>query len=268
MNRLRKNRIGAWPFFVWLLAVAHLSCRIGVEDPAKANPPAAGTPSPANGAQDVKTLNLLLAWHYPALAGKSGIRYDIFLTKTNPPQTVLVRDYKDTTYTVATLDPGVTYYWRVDYLEGSALKTGPVWSFTTTSKVNRKPVFTGLKDTTIQEGQLLQWTLSAPDPDGDSVSYSMVGPQGATLTGKSFAWTPTSSQSGRHQIRFVARDNGVPALSDTANIAVTVVGVNHAPVMQALRDTAVNEGPYFASVHLRKGNRLVHSAVTRIWVGE
>jgi hypothetical protein len=227
-----------------LSAFLFISCRIDATDPrapAKGQTQA-GACTPANGATGVKPPGVALSWDFPDAAGKSGVAYDVYFGKANPPRTVLVRNYRQTGYSVAGLDPGATYYWEVNYLDSNTLVTGPIWSFTTTSQVNRKPVFTALADTAVNAGASLHLSLSAADPDGDSVTFSMQGFQGATLSGGSFDWTPGLDQAGKHQIRFIARDNGTPPLSDTLDIEVTVSRVGRAPSLQQPADVSVDEG--------------------------
>jgi hypothetical protein len=208
----------------WLLS----ACRIDATDPrAPGNgQTTSGVCTPANGATGVKFSGLTLSWDLPEVAGKSGVRYDVFLGKTNPPRNVLERDYQQTSRSVTALDPGVTYYWEVDYLDGSTLVTGPAWSFTTASVVqNRKPIFGALRDTAVDEGRQISLTLSASDPDGDALTYSMRNPPpGAALTGNVFTWTPNSSQGGTYILTFVATEQTAESLSDSASVRITVRG--------------------------------------------
>jgi len=89
-------------------------------------------PAPANGAVDVSPTGAL-TWQ-PGLAA---IKHRVYLgtsldavtqgaAGTDKGETVAA------TFTPTALDSAATYYWRVDELgDGGAVKTGPVWSFTT-----------------------------------------------------------------------------------------------------------------------------------------
>jgi hypothetical protein len=108
--------------------------------------------------------------------------------------------------------------------------------------LNQIPALKPPRDTAIDEGQPLAFTLSATDPRSLGLTYSLLGPPGAGLQGNAFSWTPTLAQAGDHLLRFVVRDNGAPPRSDTAHMVITVRDVNLVPVLQALRDTTIDEG--------------------------
>ncbi len=88
---------------------------------------AANTPSPADGALGV--FMALLSWS----KGDTGILHSVYLGKTPElTQADLVASNLPVTmyYHVAGLEPGVTYYWRVDETDAAGkVTTGPVWSF-------------------------------------------------------------------------------------------------------------------------------------------
>ena len=61
--------------------------------------------------------------------------------------------------------------------------------------VNSPPVLTAIGSKTINEGTNLSFTLSATDPDGDSLTYSATGlPSGAIFNAatRTFTWTPAT----------------------------------------------------------------------------
>jgi hypothetical protein len=102
----------------------------------------------------------------------------------------------------------------------------------TVTNVNIAPMLTSPGDQKVDEGALLQLTLVASDPDGNTLSYSMAnGPAGATLTGSQFSWTPTYAQAGEYTVTFYVSDNQTPALQDSAKITITVIGDNAPPVI-------------------------------------
>jgi hypothetical protein len=89
--------------------------------------------------------------------------------------------------------------------------------------VNRAPILGSIGDKMVSEGELLEFTISAVDPDGDSLSYSGSGlPKGATFSPstRTFSWTPRYNQSGTYPgICFKVSDDG---LTDSENVAVIV----------------------------------------------
>ncbi len=89
--------------------------------------PAANTPSPADGTLGV--FMPLLGWS----KGDDGILHNVYLGKTPElTQADLVSSNSPVAmyYHVAGLEPGVTYYWRVDEVDiAGKVTAGPVWSF-------------------------------------------------------------------------------------------------------------------------------------------
>ena len=68
----------------------------------------------------------------------------------------------------------------------------------TVANTDRPPVLADVGNPSVNAGSLLTFTLSATDPDGDSLTYSAgTLPSGAALTGPTFAWTP-DVQPGRN----------------------------------------------------------------------
>ncbi|HEX2668409.1 MAG TPA: Ig-like domain-containing protein [Gammaproteobacteria bacterium] len=113
-------------------------------------------------------------------------------------------------------------------------------------------------------------TLSATDPNGDPISFSIVtNPAHGSVTINNlstgaFTYTPASGYSGSDSFTFKATDNGGLA-SNTATESVTVTStVNHAPVasngsVTTTANTAVN-GTLAATD--QDGNSLTFSVVT------
>lgn len=107
------------------------------------------------------------------------------------------------------------------------------------SNVNRAPVLAAIGNREVNEGALLNITISATDPDADSLSFSadyasVPEPNDAIFSDNgdgtaNFSWTPTSEHSGQYAIVFRATDSGTPALSDEQGVSITVVDVHSAP---------------------------------------
>ncbi len=89
-------------------------------------------PTPADKLPDVAP-TAALTWQ----AGVSALKHHLYFGTslddvTNGTAAADRGELKDPTYTPTALEPVTTYYWRVDELgPGGAVKTGPVWSFTT-----------------------------------------------------------------------------------------------------------------------------------------
>lgn len=111
---------------------------------------------------------------------------------------------------------------------------------------NRPPVLDPIGDRIVNEGQLLQFSVAALDPDGDAVSRSVFNmPPGAAFdpaTGV-FSWSPDYTQAGTYpDIVFVATDDGAPAKDDSETVSIYVGNVNRAPVSNAGTDQTVHAG--------------------------
>jgi hypothetical protein len=95
----------------------------------------------------------------------------------------------------------------------------------TVNEVNLPPVLNPIGPKTINAGTLLQFTITASDPDipAQTLTYSASNlPPGATFnpTTRVFSWTPTSGQAGVYSgVHFAVTDG---ALTDSEDITITV----------------------------------------------
>ena len=86
----------------------------------------------------------------------------------------------------------------------------------------------------VDEGKTLTFTLSATDPDADTLVFSATGlPGGATFVSatKTFQWTPDYTQSGNYSIHFEVSDG---IYKDEENIIIIVYNVNRAPAFTSV----------------------------------
>jgi len=117
----------------------------------------------------------------------------------------------------------------------------------TVGDVNRPPVLDAIGSRQVNEGDDLLFTITATDPDGDNLSFTVNSlPTGAYLTDNGdgtalFSWTPSFTQSGNYQVEFVVTDDGVPTASDSEQITITVGNVNRPPVLNPIGDRRVTE---------------------------
>ncbi len=92
--------------------------------------------------------------------------------------------------------------------------------------VNRLPVLNPIGSKTVNEGELLEFTITASDPDGDDLDYSAGNlPTGASFdpVTQAFSWIPDYDQAGNYpDVLFTVTDNGAPPESDSEAITITV----------------------------------------------
>jgi photosystem II stability/assembly factor-like uncharacterized protein len=132
--------------------------------------------------------------------------------------------------------------------------------------VNDAPVLNVPGPQTVNEGQPLNFTLTATDVDtGQTLSFSSSNlPSGAALNAQTgaFAWTPGNKQAGSYTINFTVTDNGSPALNNTKSVAVTVN--NPAPVATSFNVTLDEDTPKALTLQASDadGDALTYSIVT------
>ncbi|WP_367343404.1 putative Ig domain-containing protein [Methanomethylovorans sp.] len=117
-------------------------------------------------------------------------------------------------------------------------------SRTTVIKVNnvdRAPELQVIGNKWINEGSLLEFVISASDPDGDVVTYSVTGlPTDAIFDAATgtFSWIPSNGTAGNYQVTFTAEANG---LSVSEVIIITVGDMGRAPDLGPIGNKFINE---------------------------
>jgi PKD repeat protein len=99
-------------------------------------------------------------------------------------------------------------------------------------KANRAPVFDAIEDQVVGENDVLELTITATDPDDDTLSYTAEGlPEGAEFVDNKdntalFSWVPDYDQEGEYKVAFIVTDGG---FSITEDVLITVDHTNRAP---------------------------------------
>jgi PKD repeat protein len=111
----------------------------------------------------------------------------------------------------------------------------------TVNNVNRAPVLGAIGNKTINEGSLLQFIITASDPDSDAITYSASNlPSGASFNSstRTFSWTPALMQRGTYSgIRFGVTDGN---LTDYEDITITVNNAAFIPPTANISANLVN----------------------------
>jgi hypothetical protein len=111
--------------------------------------------------------------------------------------------------------------------------------------VNTPPVLNPIGNKSIQEEDALTFTVSATDPDGDTLTYSASGlPSGAGFnpSTRTFTWTPALDTAGTYNIIFTVSDGRGGTDSETITITVTSAPpVNTPPVLNPIGNKSIQE---------------------------
>ncbi len=123
------------------------------------------------------------------------------------------------TSTVTVNQPG-TYTFGANTRDVNGSQASEAGGLAFIQVLNRPPVLAPIASQTVNEGQLLTLTVSATDPDGQSLTYNASPlPQGATFAGQTLTWTPTLEQAGIYATTFTVSDGH---LIDTKAATITV----------------------------------------------
>lgn len=126
--------------------------------------------------------------------------------------------------------------------DGSASDSETVLITVTDVPDNRAPVLATIGNRSVNEGTTQAFSVRATDADGDNLTYSATNlPRGAVFdaAGGDFRWTPDYNQAGVYNVIFAVSDG---SLKDSETVALTVVDVNRAPVLNPVGSKIVGEG--------------------------
>ena len=90
-------------------------------------PQQASNPNPPNGAFDVNGTSLL-SW----TPGSGATSHDVYIDVVNPPS--FICNQTATTFDPGWLGTGITYYWRIDEVNGWGKTEGTIWTFTSATE--------------------------------------------------------------------------------------------------------------------------------------
>ncbi|MFH0925536.1 MAG: putative Ig domain-containing protein [bacterium] len=112
-------------------------------------------------------------------------------------------------------------WYALDDLVISTKYIGPEYIIPKDAPVNQSPDLSPIGNQSVFAGETLSFTISATDPDGDSLNYSTTNlPIGAKSSSNSFTWTPTFDQVGEYQVTFRVSDEKGGEDSETIVIIV------------------------------------------------
>lgn len=165
-----------------------------------------------------------------------------------------------------------TFVFNVQVSDGTATTAKTV--FVIVREANTAPTLAGVSTTPLTEvpGDVLTFTASATDPDQvgglpNSKFFSLVNaPAGASIdpdTGE-FTWNTAGAAAGKYIFKVRVADDGVPALTDTKTMTVTVAT---ATLQNGDLLVGATNGPDVITVGLAKDPSLVNVVVNKLSVG-
>jgi len=168
---------------------------------------------------------------------------------SNRPNNAIFTDNGDNTATFSwtpTYDDSGTYPGvRFDVTDGRLTDSETITI--TVGDINRPPELVEIGNKSVNENELLEFIITADDPDGDNLSFNASNlPQGAGLTNNgdntaTFSWTPTYEQSGSYlTVNIEVSDT---ELNDDETILIAVDNVNRPPYfVSPIPNIEVDEG--------------------------
>jgi hypothetical protein len=130
---------------------------------------------------------------------------------------------------------------------------GATQSFTVVVlEVNLAPTLAAITNRTVNEGELVLFTVEASDPNqsAQALTFSLGAgaPIGAGInpTNGVFFWTPDESQGpSTNQISVIVTDNGTPPLSAAQSCIIFVRELNRPPTLAPIPDQSASPGELF-----------------------
>ncbi len=123
--------------------------------------------------------------------------------------------------------------WFMCYLcsEDNSIRLKTVNSIPTASAtpktVNQAPVLDSIRNKTVETGNMIEFEITASDPNGDTLTYSATElPAGANFDTQThiFSWIPDKSQTGSYHVRLKVTDG---SLVDTEYVTIAVSASYH-----------------------------------------
>lgn len=112
--------------------------------------------------------------------------------------------------------------------------------------LNTAPTFTEISSITFDEDTTKAIQLSASDPEGDALTYSIASADdrlGAVISGNDLNLTPQANYFGESSMTLEVSDGD---LSDQISVTVNVAAINDRPTLSALEDINIDEDGAFS----------------------
>jgi hypothetical protein len=219
--------------------------------PGAANYLVGGNRPPVFGAVADQTIaeGSLLQFTVNATDPDAGQTVTYYLGTNAPPGVAIAATTGIVTWTPTEAQGPGAYVLTVHAVDnGTPPRTSTLHVNVIVTEVNQPPVLSAVPDQTVMQGQTLNVQLAASDPDVPtnvlSFSVDTGGPVGATVDPASgwFNWlVPFDLAPGNYTFTVRVTDNGVPPLSATQPMNVTVLTAPHPPVFSTIPPQITDE---------------------------
>ncbi len=156
-------------------------------------------------------------------------------------------------------DGTATFTWTPTFLQGgnyfditfvatddSSATDDEVVRITVSDAGNQLPVLASIGPRSITEGNLLEFTITASDPESTPSLEAINAPSGSSFTDHgngtgTFSWTPGYLESGIFNVTFRATDDSTATDDEVVQIEVLDAG-NQLPVLASIGSKSISEG--------------------------
>ncbi len=193
-----------------------------------------------------QTIDELSAWKYQALLRNSPSKVSYSIASDNNgiainPDTGLI------TWTPTETDGGTEQNVTITVEDAADASVKLQSTFLIkVLEINTAPVITTVPKQTLIPGQSWSYKIIATDSDQpiQSLVYSLVGsvPDGVLINSQTglISWTPTEAKAGAdYPLVVKVTDNGSPVASSTTTVNISVLPVNHEPVISQISPQTV-----------------------------
>ena len=145
-------------------------------------------------------------------------------------------DKTETTCTIYNLDDHTTHCFvarAFDMSDNESANSNEVCYQPTPT--NHAPVLDTIGPKTVEENSLLEFAITASDPDGDALTYSASSlPAGADFdpATQTFSWIPDYNDTGKYDVLFTVADNGTPSQNDSETVTIMVTAQSNLAPLQ------------------------------------
>ncbi len=190
--------------------------------------------------------------------------------ENSDPSMLLSTSLENNSFTFTNaLAENTTYYWTVIPKTGqeAGICESGVWSFTIldNATLNSPPIFESEPELIAYVGHVWRYYPNVTDADGDHITIELIdGPDGLSIYGGTFTWTPSEDQIGDHEIVVGASDGYATARQTFSVNVLDEEPVNRPPTIQMIPNGTIRVGDDY-SYHVQStdpdGDQIIYTVV-------